>query len=166
MTTEAEVINIRRADERDIDALVEFNRAMARETESKELDAEVLRAGVRGLMNEPRYGFYLVAERKLSAVGGEATAEVVGSLMVTYEWSDWRNGLFWWVQSVYVSPSLRRRGVYRRLYQHVKELAAADACVRGFRLYVERENGVAQRTYEQLGMEETHYKLYEELLRG
>lgn len=167
MTTEdAEVIHIRRADERDVDALVEFNRAMARETESKELDEEVLRAGVRRLLQEPRHGFYLVAERSRADGGHQATAEVVGSLMVTYEWSDWRNGLFWWVQSVYVSPSLRRRGVYRRLYQRVKELAASDATVRGFRLYVERENIVAQRTYEQLGMEETHYKLYEELLHS
>ncbi|HEV2707076.1 MAG TPA: GNAT family N-acetyltransferase [Pyrinomonadaceae bacterium] len=165
MTTEAAEITIRRADERDVEALVEFNRAMARETEAKELDVEVLRAGVRGLLDEPRHGFYLVAERRASDANDEGTAEVVGSLMVTYEWSDWRNGLFWWVQSVYVSPSLRRRGVYRRLYQHVKELAASDASVRGFRLYVERENVVAQRTYEQLGMEETHYKLYEELLR-
>jgi ribosomal protein S18 acetylase RimI-like enzyme len=166
MTTDAAEINIRRADERDVDALVEFNRAMARETEAKELDAGILRAGVRGLLKEPRYGFYLVAERRASDDDKEATAEVVGSLMVTYEWSDWRDGLFWWVQSVYVSPSLRRRGVYRRLYRHVKELADGDASVRGFRLYVERENVVAQRTYEQLGMEETHYKLYEELLKS
>jgi ribosomal protein S18 acetylase RimI-like enzyme len=166
MTTDAAEITIRRADERDVDALVEFNRAMARETEAKELDAAILRAGVRRLLKEPRYGFYLVAERRVSDDDKEATTEVVGSLMVTYEWSDWRDGLFWWVQSVYVSPSLRRRGVYRRLYQHVKELAAGDASVRGFRLYVERENVVAQRTYEQLGMEETHYKLYEELLKS
>ncbi|HEX8851979.1 MAG TPA: GNAT family N-acetyltransferase [Pyrinomonadaceae bacterium] len=164
MNTDAEEIAVRRADERDVDALVEFNRAMARETEAKELDADILRAGVRGLLAEPRHGFYLVAERRAS--GDDTRAEVVGSLMVTYEWSDWRDGLFWWVQSVYVSPRLRRRGVYRRLYQHVKELAAGDASVRGFRLYVERDNLVAQRTYEQLGMEETHYKLYEELTRS
>jgi ribosomal protein S18 acetylase RimI-like enzyme len=84
--------------------------------------------------------------------------------MITYEWSDWRDGLFWWVQSVYVKPEHRRRGVYTVLYEFVKALAAADPSVRGFRLYVERENAAAQRTYERLGMSESHYKMYEELL--
>ena len=151
----------RLADARDVETLVEFNRAMARETESKELDAGVLRAGVENLLREPRYGFYVVAER--AGRGAGAKEEVVGSLMVTYEWSDWRNGLFWWVQSVYVKPELRRRGIYRMLYEFVKAMAAEEASVCGFRLYVEKENAVAQRTYSQLGMEETHYRLFEEL---
>ena len=158
---QTEEISLRPADERDVESLVEFNRAMARETESKELDAAVLRAGVENLLREPRYGFYVVAE----GVGPEdGRAEVVGSLMVTYEWSDWRNGLFWWVQSVYVRPQFRRRGIYRMLYEFVKARAAREESVRGFRLYVERENAVAQRTYARLGMTETHYKLFEELL--
>ena len=146
--------SVRRAAARDREVLVEFNLAMARETEAKELSPEVLRAGVAHFIERPQYGFYVVAED-----GGR----VVGSLMITYEWSDWRDGLFWWIQSVYVRPSHRRRGVYRRLYEHVKRLAAAEREVRGFRLYVEKENRVAQTTYEQLGMAETHYRMYEEL---
>ncbi len=149
--------SVRRAAAGDVGALVEFNLAMARETEAKELAPEVLRAGVRRFIERPQYGFYVVAED---------AREAVGSLMVTYEWSDWRDGLFWWIQSVYVRPSHRRRGVYRRLYEHVKRLAAAAPDVRGFRLYVEKENRAAQETYERLGMSETHYKMYEELRGG
>lgn len=148
-------INVRRADARDADALVEFNLAMARETEAKELAPEVLGAGVRRFIERPHFGFYLVAEDD---------ASVIGSLMITYEWSDWRDGLFWWIQSVYVRPAHRRRGVYRRLYEHVKQLAAADPEVLGFRLYVEKENRAALATYQRLGMSETHYLMYEELL--
>ena len=153
-------ISVRPAEARDVRALVEFNRAMARETEGRELDAGVLIRGVEGLLREPRYGFYAVAECRPPA-GAPGT---VGSLMVTYEWSDWRNGLFWWIQSVYVRPDWRRRGVYRRLYEFVKTRAAATGGVRGFRLYVERENRVAQQTYASLGMEETHYRMFEELV--
>ncbi len=153
MTTEAE-LKIRRATPDDAPALVGFNLAMARETESLELSEEILTAGVRNLFANPQFGFYLIAE-----VAGEA----VGSMMITYEWSDWRDGLFWWVQSVYVRPDHRRRGVYRQLYDYVKREAARDPRVRGFRLYVERENLAAQKTYERLGMSETHYKMFEEL---
>lgn len=150
-------VSVRRAGARDADALVRFNLAMARETEAKDLAPEVLGAGVRRFIERPQFGFYLVAE------GG---SQVIGSLMITYEWSDWRDGLFWWIQSVYVLPSHRRRGVYRLLYEQVKRLAAADPEVRGFRLYVEKENRVAQATYERLGMNETHYKMFEELTGG
>ncbi len=155
----SEEINVRLADGRDVGALVEFNRAMARETEAKTLDSEVLTAGIESLLRNARYGFYVVAE---SGAGGDRR-EVIGSLMVTYEWSDWRNGVFWWVQSVYVKPEFRRRGVYGKLYRFVKSRASAETDVRGFRLYVEKENTIAQRTYERLGMTETHYKMFEEL---
>ena len=148
-------LNLRMAGEGDVPALVEFNLAMALESEGLRLSEETLTAGVRRLMADPRYGFYVVAEEG---------AETVGSLMITYEWSDWRDGLFWWVQSVYVRPEYRRRGVYSRLYKFAKSLAAGDGRVRGFRLYVERENAVARRTYERLGMSESHYRMYEELL--
>jgi ribosomal protein S18 acetylase RimI-like enzyme len=153
-------IRIRLADKRDAGALVSFNQAMARETEAVELDRSVLTAGVENLLQHRQHGFYVIAE----ATDGEAR-EAAGSLMVTYEWSDWRNGLFWWIQSVYIAPHFRRRGIYRRLYEFVKELAAAQDDVRGFRLYVEKENRTAQRTYEQLGMSETHYLMYEELVK-
>lgn len=146
---------MRAADARDVDSLVEFNLAMARETEAKELAPGTLRAGVAGFIARPQYGFYLVAEAEAGAV--------VGSLMITYEWSDWRNGLFWWIQSVYIRPAFRRRGVYKTLYEHVKQLAATASDVRGFRLYVERENTVAQDAYKRLGMSETYYKMFEEL---
>jgi ribosomal protein S18 acetylase RimI-like enzyme len=147
-------INLRLANARDVAALVEFNRAMARETEALELLPEVLTAGVENLLRQTQFGFYVIAE---------SGTEAVGSLMVTYEWSDWRDGLFWWIQSVYIKPEFRRRGLYRRLYEFVKARAAREPNVRGFRLYVEKQNTPAQQTYERLGMSETHYLMYEEL---
>ena len=147
-------ITIRFANPEDVSVLVSFNQAMARETEDKELAVDIVSAGVQGLLDKPTLGFYVVAE------SGNA---VVGSLMVTMEWSDWRNGLFWWIQSVYIRPDHRRKGIYRRLYAFVKDRAHKDSGVCGFRLYVEKDNEVAQRTYAALGMEETHYKIYEEL---
>jgi ribosomal protein S18 acetylase RimI-like enzyme len=152
-------IRIRKADSGDITVLVGFNQAMARETEAKDLNLSILTSGVQDLLKNDRHGFYLVA-----VDAREVDGEAIGSLMVTYEWSDWRNGVFWWIQSVYIKPEFRRQGVYRRLYEFVKELASADENVCGFRLYVERENRIAQRTYEQLGMRESHYVMYEELL--
>ncbi len=148
----SEDFKIRLGEERDAETLADFNIAMARETEEKELPKDVVLSGVRGLMARPDHGFYLVAESE---------GAVAGSLMVTFEWSDWRDGFFWWVQSVYIRPEFRRRGVYRRLYQAVKD-RAANANVRGFRLYVELENSVARKTYENLGMSEIPYKMYEE----
>jgi ribosomal protein S18 acetylase RimI-like enzyme len=148
---------IRRASEHDAQTLVNFNRAMALETEKKDLLPEVVGAGVRGLLANPDAGFYVVAE---------AEGNIIGALMLTKEWSDWRNGSFWWIQSVYVRPENRRRGVYKRLYRHVQELAARDAAVCGFRLYVEQDNAAAQAVYGRLGMSETHYRVFEELKPG
>lgn len=153
-------LNLRHAGEGDVRTLVDFNRAMARETESLELSVETLQSGVSNLLVNPQFGFYVVAEHG----GGGGESAPVGSLMITYEWSDWRDGLFWWIQSVYVRPEYRRAGVYRRLYDFVRGEARADPRVRGFRLYVERENAAAQRAYESLGMSESHYRMYEELL--
>lgn len=150
-------MQIRRADRSDIDVLVKFNRAMAAETERLELLPEVIQAGVTALIENPQHGFYILAE---------IDREVVGSLMLTNEWSDWRNGMFWWIQSVYVQPDYRRRGVYRTMYQHVKQLAEQDGSVCGFRLYVEHENVPAQETYAALGMQKTPYRLFEELKPG
>jgi len=150
-------IKIRRAQPRDATALIAFNRAMALETEQKLLLPRVIGAGVRGLLRRPDSGFYTVAE-----LGGE----VIAALMVTKEWSDWRNGDFWWIQSVYVDPEHRRRGVYRRMYAYVGKLAARDRAVVGFRLYVEHNNRRAQSTYSAAGMERTHYLVYEHLKPG
>ena len=149
----SDTIQVKPAGTDHVAALVEFNRAMARESEDKGLDEVVLARGVRNLLGRSDEGFYLVAEYNGS---------LAGSLMVTYEWSDWRNGRFWWIQSVYVRPEFRRKGVYRALHERVRILAknAKDAC--GIRLYVERENTGAMATYRNLGMSETHYRLYEE----
>ncbi len=173
--TQSQGFKIRLAERRDVPALVEFNRAMARETEGKELSPGVLTSGVENLLKAPVYGFYVVAERTPAADESEtagpsnsnapAAPEIVGSLMVTFEWSDWRNGLFWWIQSVYVRPDFRRRGVYRALYDFLKRHAERPGYrgyVCGFRLYVEKNNTAAQQTYERLGMRETYYKMYEE----
>lgn len=152
-----DAFTVRSATPADAAALVEFNRAMAKETEAKDLALPVLSAGVKWLLKNPQHGFYLVAE-----TGGE----VIGSLMVTSEWSDWRNRVFWWIQSVYVKPQYRRKGVYRKLYERVKQLARERGDICGFRLYVEKENLTAQRTYQSLGMQEAHYKMFEELVQG
>ena len=146
-------INIRIAKRSDVESLVKFNQLMAWETEQKKLDEDILFKGVSALISDNNKGFYLVAEKN---------GEVVGSLMVTTEWSDWRNGVFWWVQSVYISPDFRRQGIYAQLYAQVKILAEKQQDVCGFRLYVEKENLIAQKTYESLGMQPTHYLMYEE----
>ena len=139
--------------------LAEAQLAMARETESKELDADCLKAGVRAVFDDPSKGSYLVAEN-------EGRSEPVGCLLLTVEWSEWRGGWFWWIQSVYTRPEQRERGVYRALWEEVLRRAAARSDVRGVRLYVERDNRSARAVYETLGMHETSYRLYEYELEG
>ena len=146
-------MQIRTATAEDVDSLVEFNQAMALETEGKALDPGVLRAGVSAVFADGKKGFYVVADE-----GGTVAA----GLMVTTEWSDWRNGWFWWIQSVYVRPEHRGSGLYGQMYEFVKTRAADAGDVCGFRLYVEKENERAQRVYEKLGMELTYYLMYEE----
>lgn len=148
-------LKVRKASAADGDAFVHFNRAMALETEGKELAEEIVISGVKAVFDDPARGFYVVAEY---------ATEIVAALMVTFEWSDWRNADFWWIQSVYVSPKFRRRGVYRRLYEFVHEHARNDGGVCGIRLYVEKDNLTAQRTYESLGMSASGYWMYEETL--
>ena len=148
---------IRQATTNDAAAIAEFNRLMAFETENKKLIPAVILAGVNNLIANSNQGFYLVAE---------AESDIIGSLMITTEWSDWRNGVVWWVQSVYVREGFRRQGIYRSLYETVKDLASKDPSVCGFRLYVEKDNTNAQKTYQSLGMIETDYLMYEELRAG
>jgi GNAT superfamily N-acetyltransferase len=136
----------------DAAAIVAFQLAMARETEGIELDPEVCGRGVRAVFERPELGLYFVAEQ-----GGR----VVASLMITYEWSDWRDGMVWWVQSVYVAPEARRRGIYAGLYEHVKGLVQADERLRGIRLYVDGRNVAAQQVYARLGMDGEHYRVFE-----
>jgi ribosomal protein S18 acetylase RimI-like enzyme len=146
-------MNIRLATKADIDALVGFNQAMALETEGKKLEAQILRPGVAAVFDDERKGFYVVAETDETVAGG---------LLITFEWSDWRNKWFWWIQSVYVLPEYRGQSIYSRMYEFVKALADQRGNVCGFRLYVERDNERAQRVYEKLGMHQSHYLAYEE----
>ena len=146
-------VRIRRATESDAPVLAGNNRAMARETEDRELAPGVIEAGVLAALTKPELGAdYWVAE---------ADGRIAGQTMVTREWSDWRNGWFWWIQSVYVAPEFRRKGVYRALHDHVRTEAEASGDVIGIRLYVERDNRAARATYEALGMHATDYELYE-----
>lgn len=148
-------LTIRRATVDDAETLARFNEAMAEETENKTLNPDTVRAGVRAVFDKPEQAFYLVAVRG---------STIVGSLMITTEWSDWRNADFWWIQSVYVRPEARRTGVYTALHRDVRRRArdADDVC--GLRLYVERDNAAAQAAYEELGMDEPPYRMYEEML--
>ncbi len=145
-------VTIRRAGISDLETMVSFNAAMARETEDKGLDLQTLRSGIRAMLEDDSLGFYLVVE-----AGGTPVAQ----LMVTTEWSDWRNGHFWWLQSLYVKPECRRQGVFRRLYEYVECLARESGSVCGIRLYVERTNHLAQQAYVNLGMSHSHYDMYE-----
>ena len=134
-------IDVRRVVASDLVTIAGFNAAMAQETEGKTLDLDCLRSGVSAVLSDKGLGFYLVAE-----IGGQ----VVGQLMVTTEWSDWRNAHFWWIQSVYVDLGFRRQGVYRSLDRQVKDDAMKLPVVDGLRLYIDRDNHVAQAVYAQL----------------
>jgi GNAT superfamily N-acetyltransferase len=147
------VPEIRRAGPGDVDRIVLFNQAMARETEGRELDRGILRDGVERLLEDPRRGVYWVAE---------LDGEVAAQLLVTTEWSDWRNAEVWWIQSVYVSREHRREGLYRALHATVRR-AAREAGAAGLRLYVDRDNVPAQETYASLGMRRSNYRMYEEM---
>ncbi|HEU4686265.1 MAG TPA: GNAT family N-acetyltransferase [Nitrospira sp.] len=149
-------ITVRQARPGDVSSIVSFSAAMARETEGRELDLERLRAGTVALLTSPAHGFFMVAETP------EPDPKVVGQLMITYEWSDWRNGVFWWIQSVYVDRSWRRRGVYRRMHETVIALGKADPTVCGVRLYVARDNRQAQTAYRRVGLSPSVYDVYEE----
>jgi ribosomal protein S18 acetylase RimI-like enzyme len=152
-----ENIRIRFGRLNDAEKLAEFNKAMAFESEGYNLDFQTVLSGIKNLMLQTELGFYLIAETDNG---------IVGTLMITYEWTDWRDGLFWWIQSVYVVPEMRNKGVYKALYQKVKELAASDKRVRGFRLYVDKDNERAIEVYKKMGMTETNYLLYEEKIKS
>ncbi|MBI1832117.1 MAG: GNAT family N-acetyltransferase [Planctomycetes bacterium] len=150
-------LNIRPARPSDAERIAELNRRLAKETENKDLDGSVLGAGVAAVLADPRKGRYFVAETNASP----GSIEVIGQLGVTCEWSDWRNGNFWWIQSVYVVQAGRRLGVFRALYEHLLREARSQPDVIGVRLYVEHDNHVAQATYKKLGMALTGYQVME-----
>ncbi len=145
-------LTIRQASPDDHDVIVEFNEALALESEGRVLDRRLLSPGVSQVLADPTLGRYYLAE---------TAGEVIGQLLITWEWSDWRCGHFWWIQSVYVRPHWRRRAVFSRLYRQVLETARARTDVCGLRLYVEQDNTRAQATYRSLGMDVTGYQLME-----
>jgi ribosomal protein S18 acetylase RimI-like enzyme len=145
-------LSIRRAAPADAPVIIEFNRLLAQESEGKTLDPAVLGPGVAAGLADPRKSVYFLAEED---------GVPIGQIMFTTEWSDWRNGWFWWIQSVYVRSESRRRGVFRALFEHVQQAAQADPEVIGLRLYVERENHIAQETYRSMGMKAAGYVVFE-----
>lgn len=145
---------IRQAHRDDLDVLVKFSHAMALETEGRDLDRERLRLGTLAVFESSDRGAYVVAE-------APDNRAIIGQLLITYEWSDWRNGSFWWIQSVYVHPAWRRQGVYRRMHEFVYRQARARRDVCGIRLYVETENQVAQTVYRRVGLYLSAYRIFE-----
>jgi ribosomal protein S18 acetylase RimI-like enzyme len=143
-------ITIRLADSSDASIITQFNAAMAKETEGIELRHDRLRKGVEALFLDSSKGLYYIAEIE---------NKIAGQLMITYEWSDWRKATFWWIQSVYVVPEYRNQGIFRAMYQYIESLARNRGNVCGLRLYVEKENVRAQKTYEALGMKHSHYEM-------
>lgn len=148
----AAAVVVRATNAGDVSLMARWAEAMAFETENKRLDLGTVSRGITIGMADPARSLYFMAD-----IDGEP----VGTLMLTFEWSDWRCAWWWWIQSVYVAPAHRRKGVYRALYAHVLEMAKARTDVCGLRLYVERENANAQRTYEFLGMVDSGYRMYE-----
>jgi GNAT superfamily N-acetyltransferase len=147
-------ISVRIGEMKDADVLAQANIAMAWETERKRLDPATIARGVRTVLNDPQHGFYVIAMKD---------GQIAGSLMVTFEWSDWRSALIWWIQSVYVQPPCRRCGVFGKLYEFVEMRAAQKPDVCGIRLYVEQANHIAKQAYANAGMHETGYRIYEKL---
>ena len=145
-------IKIREAELADAPVIVDFNLRLAAETENLKLEPAVVREGVATLLREPARGMYFVAE---------VAGNIVGQAMITYEWSDWRDGNLWWLQSVYVLPEFRQAGVFRSLFRHLLELARARGGVAALRLYVHGDNHRARQSYEKLGMKRTHYEVFE-----
>jgi ribosomal protein S18 acetylase RimI-like enzyme len=145
-------MNIRSATLNDVAQIADFQLKMALETEDLMLDPVTVKEGVAAVFHDPSKGCYFVAEENKA---------VVASLMITYEWSDWRNGLVWWIQSVYVLPQCRQKGVFAQMYHHVKKQVEASADIRGLRLYVDKRNIPAQKVYTRLGMNGSHYDTYE-----
>ena len=147
-------IRIRDAEPADAAIIAEFNRLLAAESEDITLDPETVAAGVAALLADPSLGRYWLAE---------LDGEVVGQIMTTREWSDWRNGMLWWIQSVYVRPELRGRGIFSALYRHVERLARETPGIGGLRLYVDDRNDRARRIYQAMGMEDGGYRVMEHI---
>ena len=145
-------MRIRKATIDDRFTIGQFQIAMALETENLKLNPEVIEKGVIAVFRDPTRGIYFVAEKE---------AKVVGSLLITFEWSDWRNGNVWWIQLVYIKPEARRNGIFKKMYMHVKEIVLIDPHLQGLRLYADKSNKIAHNTYHNLGMDSNHYDMFE-----
>ena len=145
-------MGVRQAKRTDLQAIVKFQLAMANETEGIELDKPTVEKGVNAVLSDSGKGIYYIAERD---------GKVVGSLLTTFEWSDWRNGTILWIQSVYVLPEYRRKGVYRSMFSQIKNMVLNDSKLNGIRLYADKSNLLAHKTYENLGMSPDHYLTFE-----
>ena len=143
---------VRKAKNKDKNSILQFQLAMSKETENIDLDPETVSNGVLAVIKDETKGCYYVAETE---------GKVIGSLLTTFEWSDWRNGTILWIQSVYVLPEYRRKGVYRQLYSHIKKLVFENDNLKGIRLYTEKNNLTAQKAYKKLGMDADHYITFE-----
>ena len=156
--TLADHLIVRPATLADLETLTEFSAAMAMETEHRTLDRTRLRMGTQAVIDQSERGQYFVADLQQDAPADTVT---VGQLLITYEWSDWRNAQFWWIQSVYVYPAWRRKGVYRHMHRTIFDLAQSRADVCGVRLYVEGSNRVAKHVYDRVGLSLSTYQIYE-----
>ena len=152
------MLRIRKAGLEDLERIVDFNIQMAEETERKILDKNIVREGVKTILNDETKGFYLLSECN------ESGKIIAGQLMVTFEWSDWRNKNIWWIQSVYVDKKYRDKKVFSRLYRTLTKMALSEKSVGALRLYVKKNNDYAKKAYESLGMKKTAYEIYEESL--
>jgi len=154
-------LTIRNATPDDVEIIAKFNNCLAVETEGKQLDMAMLHRGVANAFDQGEACRYFLAETDVPENGGPSSRRIVGQAMITQEWSDWRDGTFWWFQSVYVEESYRRQGVFEQLYRHIEALAKGTLGVCGLRLYVEQENGRAMATYRSMGMADTGYRVFE-----
>lgn len=145
-------MKVRKATKSDIGQIVDFQLQMARETENIELDPATVLLGVTAVTEDPAKGQYYVSETENT---------ITGSLLTTYEWSDWRNGTVLWIQSVYVLPGFRRKGIYRSMYSHLKQMVLESGHLKGIRLYADKSNAAAHKTYQNLGMTPDHYVTFE-----
>lgn len=143
---------VRKAKSEDLNSILKFQLAMARETEGIDLEQSTVEKGVASVLKDSTKGNYYVAEKN---------GKVIGSLLTTFEWSDWRNGTVLWIQSVYVEPEFRRKGVYSKLYGHVKNLVVENDDLKGIRLYADKSNEGAHKVYQKLGMTPDHYVTFE-----
>jgi GNAT superfamily N-acetyltransferase len=146
------MVNIRKATEQDLDTIIRFQKKMARETENIVLDEEILSNGVRSVFLDETKGFYLVAEKD---------NEIIACMMLTPEWSDWRNGFFLWIQSLYVLPQQRNQGIFRKMYEFIRDVVLTSENYKGLRLYVVNDNQLAQEVYIRIGMDGNHYRMFE-----